>query len=211
MRILGIIAATLALGTPAMAAGPALQVGAGIGGSTLQGSLPEIDNSLGGRFRLNFSFPVAPEIEQLRLGIGFSIEGATETGPRTDGGGSFFKRRPYSSFVAFSPEISIAWSQPLGDRWFIEPQAALVMPIAHYSIGSEHYNDYYDDTHFHQSDGWTKVGIGVRPSLAVGFNFNDHHAIGVEFAYLFSTIDLGDGIGPDYHAFDVGIFYRLTF
>ena len=117
----------------------------------------------------------------------------------------------YPSLQTGLPEISIAWSQPLGDRWFIEPQAALVMPIAYYSIGSEHYNDYHDDTHFHQSDGWTKVGIGVRPSLAVGFNFNDHHAIGIEFAYLFSTIDFGDGIGPDYHAFDVGIFYRLTF
>lgn len=198
---------------PVLAAGPAIEVGLGGGVSTLDGSLPEIDNSPSGRFNLGFSFPIIPQVEQLRFGVGFSVDGSSETGPRRDADFDGDDDRPYSNLVAFTPEIKLAWSQPLGRRWFIEPSIALSAPIARYSIGDiEEDDDFYgDDIDVYEDEAWTTVGYGIRPAVAVGFNLNDHHAIGLEASYLMAHLDFDDDIGGDYRAFALSFFYRFMF
>lgn len=198
---------------PTLAAGPALEVGIGAGVSSLEGSLPEIDDSPSGRFHLNFSFPIIPKVEQLRLGLGFSVDGASETGPRRDVDFDGNDDRPYSNLVAFTPELKLAWSQPLGERWFIEPSIAIAAPIARYSIGDiEFDDDYYgDDVDVYEDEGWTTIGIGLRPALAVGYNLNEHHAIGLVGSYLIADIDFDDDIGGQYEALSLSFFYRVTF
>jgi len=199
---------------PTMAAGPAMDFGLGFGGTTVDGSLPEIENSFGSRFNFNFSFPVAPNtaFEPLRLGIGFSIEGTTEYGRRIrdDDEDDRIDERPYSAYVAFSPEIKVAWSQPLGERFFIEPSVALVMPIANYSVGEvesyRYYRDYYDE-----DDDQTRVGVGVRPALVLGYNLTEHQAIGLVFSYLWAELNFSEPIGDNVESYDVMFFYRLTF
>ncbi|HEV7299306.1 MAG TPA: hypothetical protein VGN72_08075 [Tepidisphaeraceae bacterium] len=203
----GLFASTTALAAPGR---PALDLGVGFGGVTLENSVPEIENSVGGNFHLNYSFAPFRDVEQLRFGVGFMIEGASEQGPRTQ---STFdprvRERPYSRVSSFTPEFKVAWSQPLGERWFIEPSVALAVPIAHYEVGElESYRDYYG--YYDVDDSETRIGIGVRPGLQVGYWLAERHAIGLELNYLFATIDFRN-VGPSFEAYSIGFFYRLAF
>jgi hypothetical protein len=212
--LLAVGALTVMAPVGASAAGAALDFGLGFGGTTIDRSLPEIDNSFGSRFNFNFSFPLAPEtpLEPLRLGIGLSLEGTVERGTRIeeDDGDNRIDERPYASYVAFSPELKIAWSQLLGERFFIEPSVAVVMPIATYSVGEiesyRHYRDYYDE-----DEDQTHVGIGVRPAIALGFRLAERHAIGLSFSYLWADVNFSEPIGDRVEAYDVMFFYRLAF
>ena len=212
--IIAVAAIACFVTTPVLTAGPSLEVGVGAGISELEGSLPEIDDSPSGRFNFGFSFPIFPDLQQLRLGVGFSVEGSSDYGPRVrDEFDDDDYERPYSELTAFTPELKLAWQQPLGDRWFIEPSVGFSAPIARYSIGEIEVEDSYygDDVDVYEDESWTAVGFGLRPAVAVGFNINEHNAIGLEGSYLIADIDFDDGIGGDYRAFALSFFYRYTF
>ena len=213
MRIVLTLAASLSLATATSAlavTAPAIDFSLGLGGATLEDSFPEIDNSANTRFNFTYSFAPFEAEERFRLGFGVSLEGSGETGRRVeDESDSRISERPYSRLFAFTPEVRFAWSQPLGERWFIEPNVAIALPIANYSVGEietyRRYNEYY-----FVDDDQTRVGIGVRPGLMVGYWLAPRHAIGLDLTYLYSSIDFR-GVGPEYEAFSVGVFYRLAF
>jgi hypothetical protein len=194
MRLMFVtLASAIAVGGSFAHAGDiAVTAGLELGGVTLKDTDPEIDNTFGARAHADFTMPIFSEDGPLRFGFGLSIEGAYEEGNLVDpfdDDDHFF-----SQVTLFTPEMIVAWSQPLGEKFFLEPSVAFGLPIGYWSTGKTDHHHHHDD--FDVDDDDTRIGVSVRPGIALGYNINQHHAVGISASYMFAHIDFDDGIGP---------------
>ena len=148
-------------------------------------------------------------LPQLRVGAGATLG---FYGSYDDGGDvvivngiAFIEGNRYTQLSLITPELEVAWRQPLADKWYIEPGLAGMFIVGNYTRGEDFYYAVDEDL-----NRW-RVGGGGRSFIRLGYNGWDRWTVGIEGSYSYGWLDFSDDIGGDIQQAYMGVFAAYRF
>ncbi len=164
-----------------------------------------IDHRDGGGGGVMVGFRPFSGARGLRLGVGLQSSYYLDEIERPGAGDDFI------DLGILTPSFSVAYTQPLGDAFFIEPSIAVGMPIANYREGTN-WNWWDTDT---TVDEWA-VGISARPGVRLGLT-NGTISGGIDLAYTIGSLEFDNNnasnrnIGGTLQEYFIGGFFSIKF